>query len=85
MNKEEAYDALIHPLMAQIIGICKERGIAMLATFAIPTDADDGLCCTSCLPDQTGELPRHIESAKRLITRGECPAFAITITKGDGA
>jgi len=82
MNKEEAYDALINPLMAQIISHCQEHNIAMLATFAIPTDADDGLCCTSCLTDETGDLPRHIALAKRLITHGEGRFFAMTITNG---
>jgi hypothetical protein len=81
MNKEEAYDALISPLMAEIIRQCQHHNIAMLATFAIPTDADDGLCCTSCLPDETGDLPRHIALAKRLITHGEGRSFAFTITK----
>lgn len=55
MNKEQAYDEQIAPLMTQIIAICQEHGIAMIASFAIPTKDDDGLCCTTCLPDENGK------------------------------
>ena len=47
-NKEAVYDELIHPLMGQIMTICKEHQIAMVASFALPTDGDPGLRCTSC-------------------------------------
>ncbi len=60
MNKEEIYDDQINPLMAQIIKICSANRIAMLATFSIPTEEDEGLCCTTHLPDETGELPPRI-------------------------
>jgi hypothetical protein len=48
-NKEEVYDSQINPLMAQIIKICQEHKIAMLASFAIPTPGDPGLRCTTSL------------------------------------
>ena len=38
MNKEDVYDTQINPLMAEIIKICQENKIAMLASFAIPTE-----------------------------------------------
>lgn len=46
-NKEQVYDDDINPLMAQIIAICQEHNIAMLASFAIPTPNDPGLRCTT--------------------------------------
>ena len=38
MNKEQAYDEQISPLMQQIIEVCKEKGIAMIASFDIAHD-----------------------------------------------
>lgn len=51
--KEDAYDALIHPLMRQIADLCREHKINMIATFALDVDAADGevLYCTTA--DQT--------------------------------
>ena len=69
-NKEQVYDDQISPLMSQIIAICQKHGIAMIASFAIPTPEDDGLQCTSMLPDETGENPDHHITAFRVI--GAC-------------
>ena len=55
MNKEQVYDEKIHSLMDQIISICKEHGIAMIASFSIPTDENDQLCCTTCTEDENGK------------------------------
>lgn len=81
MNKEQVYDESIEPLVAQIIAICKENHIAMLATFAIPTDADADLACTSMLPDETGDKPDFIKAAYRALMHGDRKSFAITVTK----
>jgi hypothetical protein len=56
MNKEEAYDLRVNPIMAQVIETCRAHGIGMIATFDIPTSADDDLCCSTCIPDETGHL-----------------------------
>jgi hypothetical protein len=77
MNKEQAYDAKIAPLMDQIVAACREHHIAMLATFAIPTPEDDGLSCTTHLPDETGKLPEHIKAAARAV-RGPSPLMLTT-------
>lgn len=57
MNKEEIYDDQISPLMQNIIGICREHGIAMIASFNIAHDGEgpngedcSRLTCTSHLP-----------------------------------
>ncbi len=58
MNKEQIYDTDIYPLMKQILDICEEHGIAMVASFHIPTKGEKDLCCTSHLPDGDGNYYR---------------------------
>ncbi len=65
-NKEEVYDSEISPHIAAILDICKREHIAMIASFAIPTDADPDLSCTSMLPDENGN-PREHQIAERAI------------------
>lgn len=43
MNKEEIYDEKIAQLMAEIIAICQQHKIAMLASFTISTEDDPTL------------------------------------------
>ncbi len=63
MNKEEICDTKIGPLMDQIIAICEEHKIAMLASFAIPTDDDQGLTCTTtCLTDEYEPTPQQLDA-----------------------
>ena len=56
MNKEQAYDEQIAPLMTQIIEVATRHGIAMFASFMIPNDEDPELCCTTHLPDGDGNF-----------------------------
>lgn len=49
MNQEEIYDERISPLMKEILTICKEHKIPMVASFACPNDDDPDLRCTSGL------------------------------------
>jgi hypothetical protein len=77
-NKEQVYDSEIEPLMAQIIRVCQERGIAMVASFAIPTPEDADLNCTSFLPDGDGN-PHPLTGDVQRWLRGP-RAFAFTIT-----
>ena len=51
MTREEAYDSNISPLMTQIVAICKEHGIPMVASFQLNDErpADDAFCCTTIL------------------------------------
>lgn len=46
-TKEQVYDASIYPLMKQIIAICEEHNIAMVASFAVPNSTDPDLMCTT--------------------------------------
>lgn len=70
MNKEEIYDAQIEPLMKQILGICENNGIAMVASYSIPTEADKSLCCTSHLPDGEGKYYRYYAAFIATVNHG---------------
>jgi hypothetical protein len=80
-NKEQIYDERIHPLMAQILAICKEHKIAMLASFAIPNEDDPDLRCTSCLLEDEYEPPPDFVKAKNIIVCTKPTMFAFTITE----
>ena len=78
MNKEEIYDSQISPLMTKIIQICKDHKIAMIMSFALPTDEEPGLSCSTALlndeyePTQTqieayNCIIRHTQSAVPLM------------------
>ena len=69
VNKEKIYDERINPLMAQIIELCKQNGIAMVASFAIPNDDDPNIRCTSHLADETGAAGDHNAGLLHAITR----------------
>ena len=84
MNKEQAYDEIVSPLMTQIIETCKEHGIAMVASFAIPTEEDSGLCCTTCLPDENGDNAHGHKEAFRIL-RNDRPAMNMRVDHGDGS
>lgn len=56
-DAEAAYDEKIFPLMAQILDVCKQHEIPMLATFQLtnagedPTGEGNSLWCTSLLAE----------------------------------
>ena len=92
MNKEQVYDAKISPLMQQIIGICQEHGIAMMASFDIAHDGQgpngedcSSLTCSTLLPNENGEHNKLFVQANAHIRRGGRPApMMITTDHGDG-
>ncbi len=88
MNKEQAYDERISPLMGQIIAIIEEHGIAMVASFAIPHDNDPGLYVSTALPDETGTFPGHLENMRQAIQTAreavQAPTLHMTVTDEDG-
>jgi hypothetical protein len=67
MTKEEIYDQQISPLMAKIIECCREHKIAFVATYSLSSQDDEGLQCTSALPEDDCEPPEHYLAAMRLI------------------
>lgn len=69
LNKEQVYDQQIAPLMTQIIDICQQRGISMVATFALPIPGDDNLVCTTALKDENGTFPPMCHNVLRVIAQ----------------
>jgi UV DNA damage repair endonuclease len=83
VNKEQVYDEQIHGLVKQILAICKENQIPMVASFHIPNPEDADLMCTSALLYEEWETPQSIREAYRLVFHGSGhQSMAITITKG---
>lgn len=83
-TKEEIYDQQIHPLMDQIIGICKEHKIANLCSFSLSTDGD-GLSCTTAMLADEFDPPANLLASLDMIRR-EMPApLVVTVTKKDGS
>lgn len=86
MTKEDVYDTTIAPLMEQIITACKANGIAMLATFSIPTDNDPDLCCTTMLEDESRQVdPRHHMALNILGINTSTMTMTITSEHPDGS
>ncbi|UUZ75485.1 hypothetical protein LP414_27605 [Polaromonas sp. P1(28)-13] len=84
MNKEQAYDTIIHPLMAQIIEACKTHGIAMIGHFDIGTPEDSDLKCSTCTPDGEGAMPLDMRKAMNILKPPVHSPLMMTIDHGDG-
>lgn len=91
MNKEEIYDSQISPLMQQIIGVCREHGIAMMASFAIDHDGEgpegqdcSALVCSTILPDGNDKPNPRFAQAFELIRRAGRPAPMMLTTEHAG-
>lgn len=86
---EAAYDERIAPLMTQIIDICEEVKMPMMATFCYFNDPEDKVqtgesrsFCTTNIP-RDGWQPRQIGLALREIFNGGSAISIITVTKDD--
>lgn len=75
MTKEEAYDAKINPLMAQIIAVCKEHKIPLLASFNL---GDDFHCSTTLLEESWGPSEEQIEAMRVLFPPKRSPLMLAT-------
>lgn len=92
MNKEQVYDSLVSPLMQKIISICKENGIAMMASYDIAHDGEgpngedcSRLTCDTLLPNGEHEHNNLFVQANAIIRRGGRAApMMITTQHGDG-
>ena len=81
-TKEDVYDEQISPLMTQIIAICKEHRIPLVAQFNYANEPDAGpRMCTTILPaeafdrDDEGQSERMAKAAR---CNPEFAAFTIT-------
>lgn len=60
MTKEQIYDEQIHPLMLEIVKMCQEHQIPLVAAFHIPNLEEEGLTCTTAiLPTDSPGSFRH--------------------------
>lgn len=62
-NKEQVYDEQIAPLMTQIIAVCKEHKVPMLAEFFIPVEGIPDLKCTTSLLGGDYVAPQEMHDA----------------------
>ncbi len=83
-TKEEIYDEQINPLMAQIIAICQEHKIAMLADFAVPNNEDNGLQCTTALLGDETNPPATMLQAFELL-RPDAKPLMLKLQHADGS
>jgi hypothetical protein len=85
--KEAFYDEKISPLMTQIITLCKEAKINMLADFSLGYDEeiDETLFCTTAMPDLDKDDAKGVERMLRgyhaLKPKSDFVAFTITSSK----
>lgn len=81
-DKEAIYDEKIAPLMTQIIAICNEHHIPMLATFQYKLDGggDGGLCTTALLSEEWGTA-KQLVAALNLIRTGFAAFTARVVSK----
>ena len=86
MTKETFYDANIRPLMTQIIALCKEGDIAMLADFALDWDDDEQthLKCTTVLLSADLNPPDEMLKAARILRPLQRSPIMMTVQDGDG-
>lgn len=87
VNKEEIYDEQISPLMKNIISVCREHGIAMIASFNIAHDGEGPngedcslLTCTSHLPDGEGTFDERFSKAAGVIQKSAPHHIGMNIT-----
>lgn len=78
---ESVYDQQISPLMQQIINICKEHKMPVIASFAYANTEENGVaCCTTSLTFEGRLINPYLEATK--IIRNEPQCFGITILSG---
>ncbi len=82
MTTEQIYDEQISPLMTQIIEICRANGISMIASFAIASETDSDLRCTTHLLDGNGGVP--FQRAYDALIHRRVPPLMITTKDAEG-
>lgn len=79
-TKEQIYDAQIHPLMAQVIAICKQHSIPVVFSCHL----GDELHCTTVLLDETYDPSDAQEEAAKCFYPPPSPVTMITTRDGEG-
>jgi hypothetical protein len=73
---EQVYDEQILPLMRQILDICKEHEMPMVASFNYQ---DEMLCTSAILPKESA--PECLKRALRIIQGDDAGMIALAVTK----
>lgn len=73
-NKEQIYDETIAPMIHTIVGVCIGSGIAMIASFSIPTEKSNDLVAITNIPDETGSFPERHAAAQRELLKDKTMA-----------
>lgn len=81
-TEEKVYDEKISPLMKQIIAICKEHKIPMIATFIYENDenSDEGAATTYLNFGGDDRFSDCLSRAYKVLRVGIHSAMAITIS-----
>lgn len=81
-SKETVYNEEIFHFMAQIIKICKDNKIAMLALFSLDEPDNEGLMCTTALlGEEFDPPPPGMRQALNEIMQPKQTFAALTISK----
>lgn len=82
---EAIYDRDIHPLMEQIIKVCKEHKIPMVSTFEYKYDAEEDrhdLCTTRIYFPERYETDNLSDATKIIYRKPQLLACTITAVNG---
>jgi hypothetical protein len=83
---ELVYDEQISPLMTQIIAICKEHRMPMLASFQYQRDEDNGEAfCTTSLPFEERGTAETLTRAMSAMAPKRPRMSTVTVIKADGS
>jgi len=85
MTKEQIYDDQIFPLMKQIIAICEEHKIAMIADFALSDEDLEDLKCTTALLAEEFDPPDEMLHALEILRPKPKSPITLTTTHADGS
>ncbi|MGG0754146.1 hypothetical protein [Brevibacillus laterosporus] len=79
-DKENIYDEKISPLMRQILEICKQEDIPMIASFKLKDETEEHgeLFCTSHILPKTHAPEKYVEFRNKIYAKPSFMALAIT-------
>lgn len=66
MTKAEIYDEQIRPLVDQMVKICEDNDIAVIASFDAPPESDGGLGVFTLIPRKAG-IPTFYEEVANML------------------
>ena len=90
--REIAYDTYIAPLMTQIISMCREHKIPIVASFELDVqdgdEPDNPMMCTTALTakEDVGDVrSKKLHQMVDVIHPRHPPIMMVTVTKEDGS